>query len=396
LQILIGQKSADTVYAGGGGGGTTGPGLYGNGGQGGGGQGGGGGCPDNDHDGYSTCDGDCNDSNPLINPGAFDFPNGVDDDCDGGKDNPKIVCGQGLQYTSQDPYDYAKALDICQTTTEGATGKNKIWGLISAEFRLADGTGTPNGQQHSIEQKLGNVLGPRQNQNFVFLSTGYAATPSDPYWDINTPQTGTDTGTSSPTPLGFPTNKVNCPLPVSNTAYNPVNLRLRLRTPTNANSFAFDSGFWSAEYPEYACSVYNDLFVVLVQTNASGLPNNHNVVFDAQGTPGSVNLSFFNRCLAGATGCYGTPGFNFCSGNTNELSGTGYGDLDGAQPCGAPTTIGGGTGWLTTQVPILAGEVITVEFMVWDSSDGIYDSAAMLDWFRWQQQALSGPSSFRP
>jgi hypothetical protein len=65
-------------------------------------------------------------------------------------------------------------------------------------------------------------------------------------------------------------------------------------------------------------------------------------------------------------------------------------------PCGAPTTIGGGTGWLTTQAPIVPGEIVNLELIVWDSSDGIYDSSATIDWFRWQQASLTGPSSFRP
>ncbi len=38
---------------------------------------------DNDYDGWSIADGDCNDGNPTINPGAPEVCNGLDDDCDG-------------------------------------------------------------------------------------------------------------------------------------------------------------------------------------------------------------------------------------------------------------------------------------------------------------------------
>ncbi|HVK69529.1 MAG TPA: choice-of-anchor L domain-containing protein [Polyangium sp.] len=352
-------------------------------------------CPDADGDGYSVCDGDCNDTDPQVNPGAFDFPNGKDDDCEGGIDNPNTACSAGLQYTSQDPLDYAKSIELCQTTTLNATGANKRWGVITAELRLADGTGTPFPQSHAIITSMGNVIGPRANQNFVFLSTGLAATPSQPYFQFGTPQGGTDTGTQSATPPGFPTNKSGCPVPFASTAFNPVNLKIQVRTPTNANSFAFDHAYWSSEYPEYACSPFNDLWVVLLKTNAPGIANNRNVVFDGQGTPGSVNLNFFDRCVAGPTGCFGTPGFNFCSGGKSELAGTGYDDFD--SPCNnTPSSIGGTTGWLTTEAPIMPGEIATVEFIVWDSSDGIFDSSTILDFFRWLPSKLANPKTYRP
>jgi hypothetical protein len=357
-------------------------------------------CPDSDHDGWTTCDGDCNDEDPKVNPGAYDFPNGVDDDCDGVVDDPITDCSAGLQYTSQNPFDYAKAIDICQTTTANATGAAKRWGLINAELRLADGTGTPAAQSHSIVTSFGNVIGPRKNANFAYLSTGIAATPSQPYYQGGTPQPGTSMLPPGPVdnggyalPVGFPTNKAGCMVP-SAAAYDPVNLKLTIRVPTNASSVAFDHAFWSAEYPEYACTGYNDIWAVLLDSKASGIANNHDVVFDAQGTPGSVNLNFFDRCVAGPTGCSGgLAGFNFCSGGSAELAGTGYGDPD--SPCNVASSVGGGTGWLTTESPVVPGETIVIQFMVWDSSDPIYDSTAILDNFRWQQGSLTNPKTHR-
>jgi serine protease AprX len=44
-------------------------------------------CFDDDHDGWTICEGDCNDSDPWVNPGQQEVcGNGVDDDCDGNND----------------------------------------------------------------------------------------------------------------------------------------------------------------------------------------------------------------------------------------------------------------------------------------------------------------------
>ena len=40
-------------------------------------------CPDWDSDGSTVCDGDCDDLNPAVNPGAVEICDGVDTDCDG-------------------------------------------------------------------------------------------------------------------------------------------------------------------------------------------------------------------------------------------------------------------------------------------------------------------------
>ena len=65
-------------------------------------------CPDgtdNDGDGYGEgcpAGGDCNDSNPLVNEGAEEVCNYLDDDCDGETDEGVITaCGNCSQYCSE-------------------------------------------------------------------------------------------------------------------------------------------------------------------------------------------------------------------------------------------------------------------------------------------------------
>ena len=55
-------------------------------------------CPalDGDGDGYTEDQGDCDDTNQWVNPGAAEnCANGIDDDCDGATDNQDPDCNQG-------------------------------------------------------------------------------------------------------------------------------------------------------------------------------------------------------------------------------------------------------------------------------------------------------------
>jgi hypothetical protein len=52
--------------------------------------------PDGDGDGATTCDGDCNDGDPLTSPWAEEICDGKDNNCDGGLDNVWGTCDTGL------------------------------------------------------------------------------------------------------------------------------------------------------------------------------------------------------------------------------------------------------------------------------------------------------------
>lgn len=54
-------------------------------------------CPDEDGDGFTTCDGDCDDNDPAINPGRAEVCDGRDNDCRGGADDGlgTTTCGVG-------------------------------------------------------------------------------------------------------------------------------------------------------------------------------------------------------------------------------------------------------------------------------------------------------------
>lgn len=377
---------------------------------------------DADGDGFRTCGGDCCDATTdgcgdpaLVNPGAFEAGgNQVDDDCDGNVDNTlAATCDMGMASNSSDAIDFAKSIELCQTTTLA----EKKWGVISAKFVLPSGSGAPNAGQRSIRPSFGGTMTQAGN-SFAVLSTGRAAGTGQSNPAYAAFQGGTVIGSSSAMPadwLAANNNKLpnapGCPAPNGGTtAHDPIMLELQIRTPSNAKSFKLATNFFSAEFPEWVCSAFNDFFVVLLDSSWTGQPANptdKNLAFykppSNQKYPVGVNLAhgdtgLFQVCKNGPTGCATDSGaiagsISTCTG-TSELAGTGF---DGTNPapafsgdpgyCGSNNQVGGGTGWLVTSGNVVGGEIITLRIAVWDTSDGYYDSLAIIDNFEWSVDA---------
>ncbi len=365
--------------------------------------------PDLDADGWTQCGGDCCDdvgvgclSPALVNPGAFEFGgNVVDDDCDGNIDNVLPGCDAGLASNSNDPNDYARAVDLCQfTTLNPPDPADRNWGVLSAGLFLANGAGVPATNSRAIRPGFGNVIVPELGSSIAVLSSGNAADSND----VNPPfaafQNGTSTGTSSAFPADWFAangnalpNVPGCPVPLGNTAQNPVMLNLQVRVPTNALSFSMRFYFFSAEYPEYVCTAFNDFFVALVDSTNNTNPADGNIaVYDDGATlwPVGVNIlqaapGLFTQCANGQISqCAAPVPYNGCVAN-NELAGTGFNTV--ANACGYNGAAGGGTGWLTVNGNVTPGEVMTLRLVIWDTSDQVWDSLVLLDDFQWSVEA---------
>lgn len=366
--------------------------------------------PDLDGDGWTQCGGDCCDdvgvgclSPTLVNPGAFEFGgNVVDDDCDGTIDNVLATCDGALASNSAVAADYARAIDLCQfTTLNPADPADRNWGVITSALHLASGAGAPAANSRSIRPGFGSVITPEYGSRLAVFSTGNAADGND----INPPfaafQQGTDTATSSAFPAPWFADNGNalpnvpgCPaLAGGATAFNPVMLSLDVRVPTNAQSFSVRFYFFSAEYPEYVCTAFNDMFVTLIDsTNATNPADGNLAVYDDGVTlwPVGVNIlaaanGLFTQCANGNVSQCGFGGnYAGCVG-AGELAGSGF-DVD-ANACGYNGDAGGGTGWLTINGNVTPGEVMTLRFVVWDTSDGVWDSLVLVDDFQWSVEA---------
>ena len=345
--------------------------------------------PDLDGDGWTACNGDCCEttiqcSNPAgVNPGAFEFVgNGVDDDCDAASSDTVAapLCSSATAFTGVTPLQLAQAMDICQQTTANPPAAQRKWGLINASFRLANGSvpsaaqlGTMQNSQSAVLQNYGTGgIVPQRGATMAGISSGWMRDQNDPGY-VN-PNGGTNFGVSSQPPAAYlAANGGNLPssagcsgnCPAGSGANDPINLRLELRVPTNAQSFSYQFRFFSSEYWTYSCTTFNDFFLALLGSNAAGIPADKNISFAAMGNPLSVNNGFYDLCVP--KGCY------TCPAGTGQLAGTGM----------QLSNTGGGTVWLQTTAPIVPGETMTLELMVFDVSDNILDSLVLLDAFTW-------------
>ncbi len=395
---------------------------------------------DCDGDGWLVADEDCCDkpglcgSQPeLVNPGALEVVgNGIDDNCNGKTDlfdaEDTVACDAGLSSSSQNAVEYAKALGICRQTEEQPLQlKDKTWGLIEAKILRADGSPLEDFNAISIRSGFGSIMPPTtEGQSVMVLSSGIA---SDAVQTMPGPNGGAPAGFNVSTSQ-MPSSNVelslvgqphsvhdwfaapNLPLKQANglpdspgcnasntsTANDSVMLYLRMRAPTNAKAFSFNSYFFSAEYPEFVCTSFNDQFIALVDT-PNGTPQpianpvDKNLLTYTQGGqqwPIGINIakgtSLFAVCDSQqqSPNCWDPDVSNIsCSLGSTQLTGTGFEAGGGFDGC----TIGGGTFWLTTAGNVIPGDLVELRIAIWDVGDTAYDSLAVIDGFQWLTNA---------
>lgn len=395
------------------------------------------GMEDGDGDGYTICDGDlcdntemCSVENPeLINPGMMEVPNNnLDDDCDGvidEVDNGANATPVSFTYGSSDLETTARALaQAMGIVWECKAGENCAYGLVSAKLTRSSSASVPDKRQVNILPSMRDASGisriiPQEGSSFAILSTGEA---TDVYGGVKKTdleleaiksETTTATGekqrvsAESVVPEIYASNhggklqshaacQTSTVVPA---IFDSVQLHLELKVPVNAKGFQFDFRFLSREYVEYVCSPFNDFFLALLSTKHEELKAypDHNIAFDRNGNPVSINNGFFTTCSKKPCTTLGNdavcPAFMSCTQTTEGKYCMESEDtcMDGAtaisayypEPYNGTTGRGGGTAWLTTKAPVVGGETISLDFYIWDTQDRKYDSSVLLDNFKW-------------
>lgn len=335
---------------------------------------------DGDKDGFTVDDGDCNDCDPNVNPGAVEViatatadggaPAAVDENCDKLIDNIEPPCDVGLDIADAEPMSAARAVDLCHV----AVGP-KDWGLVSAKWVMADGTEPPPNPNFHLGHGMLTAFGPnvkvQAGARMLGLSSGTARQPTDPGYK---PVGGFNKGYLGNHPQGFPKESPACLGVKTGTPHDPTGVELVVRAPTNAHGFLFNFNFFTYEWPTYICKPYNDFFVALLSPTPMGQVDGY-ISFDTQGNPVSVNNAFVEVCgCANGPPCIaGMKSFS-CSLGNSGLMGTGFQDH-------------ASTGWLFSKAPVEPGQVITMRWAVYDSADGIYDTTTLIDNWQWIAEA---------
>jgi hypothetical protein len=351
-------------------------------------------CTDDDNDGFTTCDGDCDDHDSLVNPCAFDTnaasgdavgTDGIDNDCDGTIDN-RITCDSTLTAgQSTTAGDYATAMELC------ANPKCPIVKAVTFNTLSSN-------EARRITAHMGNTFTPHAGSFMTYISSGIAeddvdTTPAaNPYYPGN--GTGFGAGGTNPSPLTAAQNPNACSATGANendvSSNDMVELDLTLTAPVNAGSFTFDFNFFSEEYPLYVCAGYNDTFLAMLTSQQYPTPTQ--ISYDQNGHRVNVNNGFFVDCPTVTNEASGGSTFSHtCSGGLAPLAKTGYEHTYS----GNSNKGSGATDWLKTTAPIHPGETFTLKFYIFDEQDDILDSAVNLDNFRWGSTTVSNPITAR-
>jgi len=267
--------------------------------------------------------------------------------------------------------DMLCAFDICDTsivTQNEYTSQTPIEGCtLEDTYEAVEWFGSP-----------ANGLAPMMNGSYALMASGIAVGTLHSGYCTSMMTGGTDPYSTE----GF-------------TTYDPFDWRITLTAPAAAEGFRFRYVFFSEEYDDFIGTTVNDKFYVLLNaddTGGGGTVINFTSCRDPDTYYDFICGAGDSGCNEGEKYCYVAINsalsdccwYNGCPGGTSAMVGT---DITGTGFECAPSmemdssAMGSSTGWLQTSWPIGAGETFSLTFHVHDTSDGIYDSEVILDYF---------------
>lgn len=365
---------------------------------------------DDDGDGFTENDGDCNDCNPKINPMAAEIPDAIeglpaDDDCDGLTDDadPDVAgCDTGLALDSESAMDAVWAVGLCDKKGDG-TAKY----VTSAAYVLSDGS-VPGAvvdkekfhRGHGLLDHFGNASTPKEGERMLALSSGTARNKEEVGYFARNFNKGYD----SPPPSTFDGTMHACPGVVlsKSSTQDAIGLEVEAVAPANVQSFEFRSAVFTFDWPARVCSQYTDVYWVNFMHNGK----DGNVAHDAFMNQLSANFPLLSQCDCPPDGpgiCIAPP--NPAPGQpTKQSNCLGVDMLQGTDFDGNTNPETGwtnaGTGWFRTTVPVSPGVAFKIRFTVWDSGampngvkDYNSDTTALVDGFRWKTAAIAEPAT---
>jgi hypothetical protein len=305
--------------------------------------------------------------------------------CDGASDDPLHAIGLNCTSLGSDWTDQVDAVAADKIEVKAAPEKNgkRPWQVARAYGSHVDPeTQRPFWGPREGEKVLlmsSGLLPPPDEDGAVLLVDGdvYSDVSWDEAWDSDTMPPPMNPSKGSPDPLGF----TGCDMvgDCSNTLETQWNLglgevddkmwiRFELTAPSKAKGaaadvrgYSFEFAYFSAEFPEYVDTEYNDIFVVWQASE--DYTGNVTFIDDQPLTvTGLWPIDYVGECPDADPNCVGAD---------EHLAGTGH-RLDG-----------GATGWYRATSGVNPGETFTLSFGIFDMGDALYDTTAIVDNWRW-------------
>lgn len=221
--------------------------------------------------------------------------------------------------------------------------------LVSSSYWDTDSAGT---RQGTVVSSLGTML-PTDGSTFVLLSTGIAgAVPAT----TNTAHPGDESGTY------FGVRKPILP----GELFDETQLFLQLQVPQFMHYLYYDIQFFTAEYPDYIGSIYNDKLTITVNSPSQGISTH---IIDVNG--GDFVLD-----------SHDIPGTGFDLFAVSQWTGepTDPSNIDWVTRIpGIPGADAGSTALVSREHAVSPSEIITLTINIKDGGDNIFDSTAFID-----------------